>query len=484
MNIATVSGSIDFATFRKLKKTHNVGGILVSKGNHGKASSIPSDVLRILDPAKKKLTSVEGQRILAVISEGIKRVEIVSLCKYAIENLDRFSVSFGTELTSCLEAHKELLTKYMDIWTELKNVTGTDFFSLGVSKTTTRRASSATSHSDRGEDTADVHHLSDKERFKGQYNYLQTLEGQIYHSCRTLLRHFSNNPTAVDALKSENIAINRQKETGDLIATMVELKAILLSKLLTTPNEEKIKEQHLAHVTQSERKAGEVIKMLEAELNAAVEDRDEEVSKRNEIIRRLKNDLHSIEKYSEEMNRRTLSEAVKQEAADTKNSEGRRSKMQHDIANIRQTLATITLTHRESELNLRKKKYKLETEVENWIQKYDQDMSERQNEIEEIQEVYTKEKAQLAAIEGKFKTLKEEYDAIMKERRIAREAAEAAERQMAAMARAAIRIQTYYRAFKARRLLQKKKEKLRKKRRKGKGKKTGMLSKLGRKRRR
>lgn len=103
--------------------------------------------------------------------------------------------------------------------------------------------------------------------------------------------------------------------------------------------------------------------------------------------------------------------------------------------------------------------------------------------MEEIQEVYTKEKSQLASLEEKFKTLKEEYDAIMEERRIAREAAEAAERQMAAMVRAAIRIQTYYRAFKARRLLQKKKEKLRKKRRKGKGKKTGLLSKLGRKRR-
>ena len=78
------------------------------------------------------------------------------------------------------------------------------------------------------------------------------------------------------------------------------------------------------------------------------------------------------------MNRRTLSEAAKQETADIKNSDGRRSKSQHDIASIRQNLATITLSHRESELNLRKKKYKLETEVENWIQKYDQDMSERQ----------------------------------------------------------------------------------------------------------
>lgn len=278
MNIAAVSGTMDFATFRKLKKTHNVGGILVAKGNHGKTSSVPSEVLKILDPAKKKLTSVEGQRIMAVILEGIKRVQIVSLYKYAMENMERFSVSFGTELASCLETHNQLVKKYVDLWTELKEITGSDFFSLGIPKTD-RRTSSVTSRSDRGEDSNEVLALNDKEKFKSHYNYLQSLETQIHHSCRILMRHFSNNPTAIDVLNSENPANdNRQKETGDLIDAMVELKAILLSKLLTTPNEEKVKDQHLTHVTQSERKAAEVIKMLEVELNAATEDRDQEVS--------------------------------------------------------------------------------------------------------------------------------------------------------------------------------------------------------------
>lgn len=42
-----------------------------------------------------------------------------------------------------------------------------------------------------------------------------------------------------------------------------------------------------------------------------------------------------------------------------------------------------------------KRKYKIETEVENWISKYDQDMGEKQDEYEQIDEVYTKEKKQL-----------------------------------------------------------------------------------------
>jgi len=38
----------------------------------------------------------------------------------------------------------------------------------------------------------------------------------------------------------------------------------------------------------------------------------------------------------------------------------------------------------EEELFLRKKTYKVESEVENWIHKYDQEVGERQNELEDL----------------------------------------------------------------------------------------------------
>ena len=41
------------------------------------------------------------------------------------------------------------------------------------------------------------------------------------------------------------------------------------------------------------------------------------------------------------------------------------------------------------------KKYKIETEVENWIAKYDLEMNEKQDEYEDIDIVYTEEKKRL-----------------------------------------------------------------------------------------
>ena len=43
--------------------------------------------------------------------------------------------------------------------------------------------------------------------------------------------------------------------------------------------------------------------------------------------------------------------------------------------------------------------------MENWIQRFDQDMGEKQDEYEEIDGVYTEEKKQLNELEERFKTL-------------------------------------------------------------------------------
>ncbi len=58
--------------------------------------------------------------------------------------------------------------------------------------------------------------------------------------------------------------------------------------------------------------------------------------------------------------------------------------MKQDIAGIKLQLSDTTKKDREDEALLRKKKFKIESEVENWIHKYDQDMEEKQAELEDV----------------------------------------------------------------------------------------------------
>ena len=64
------------------------------------------------------------------------------------------------------------------------------------------------------------------------------------------------------------------------------------------------------------------------------------------------------------------------------------------------------IEHREVELNLRSKKFRIENEVENWIAKYDDFMMEKQAQLEEIQEAYDEEKEQLDELKERFAILK------------------------------------------------------------------------------
>ena len=113
-------------------------------------------------------------------------------------------------------------------------------------------------------------------------------------------------------------------------------------------------------------------------MRSATEEKEAEVKAKNDIIRRLQADIHHIEKFSEENIKRIKMESEKQQQSDTKNSDGRSQKLEQERSQLRIQLDNLISEHRESESNLRSRKYKLETEVENWLQKYDSDMGDRQ----------------------------------------------------------------------------------------------------------
>lgn len=79
-----------------------------------------------------------------------------------------------------------------------------------------------------------------------------------------------------------------------------------------------------------------------------------QIKKKNDVIRRLQSDLHQIEKFSEEHIKRTKSDAERQEAADLKNSEGKKQKLTQELNALRQQLQNQVQEHRDEEQRLRK----------------------------------------------------------------------------------------------------------------------------------
>ncbi|CAF0877567.1 unnamed protein product [Rotaria sp. Silwood1] len=169
------------------------------------------------------------------------------------------------------------------------------------------------------------------------------------------------------------------------------------------------------------------------------------------------------------MLKRIRMETESAEISETKNSEGRRHKLQMDINMCRQKLQEQQQRNKKTESDLRKEKWRQETGLETWLTKYDNEMRQKQDEYDEIETAYTEEKRLLIELEERFEKLKEEYDKIMAERKAEEErlAMEKALRER--RWQAAGHIQRFWQGYKVRKGLKAKKKK--------KGKKSGKSKK-------
>ena len=239
-----------------------------------------TDPLRVLDPGRKKLTTVESQRILAVLDDSIKKAEIVTLLPYVLENMERFSVILGSELVTALQEHSNIQNSFSDLQEKIM-ARGRSVLSAVSSQHIDTPLSehdslgSVRSGRSTAEDEETEPQISEEE--EQEMRTLNYLQSQLKFSCKNLLRLLSLNPAAVNSLRMERQG--RDQEASAAITYVNELRGFILERLLTTPLEEKEKTDYLEQITIRERKNSEVIKKLSEELQGAEDEKDAEVRK-------------------------------------------------------------------------------------------------------------------------------------------------------------------------------------------------------------
>ncbi|KAJ1092404.1 hypothetical protein NDU88_005514 [Pleurodeles waltl] len=412
-----------------------------------KHSPSKDEPMKMDDLPRKKLTTIETQRVVAVMDETIKSVELVSLFLYTVKNLDRFGVVLGCELSGAIREHQRLQDSMLSLLSRMDNERAEQQGSL---------------EEDKG--VGIFWQMEERGRDK-----LSLLQQAISSSVKNTLRLFHTNHAAAEAIRAEGHA--RSAAIKDLIQALWELQGFLFEKLLTSPQEQNDQIHHLNELIKKDQKNTDKIKVLEADLDVAIKDRDGEIAKKNDVIRQLKIQLYQLEKFSDDHIRRMKQEADNQQKSDQRVSENNCTKLQQELQRKRAQLNSEIAEHKEIEMALRKKKYKVETEIENWIQKFDSEMGEKQTELEELEAVYEEEEAQHEELKEKMALLEKEYLQIVEERRLAQEKKEAEEKELAILTRAATLIQAIWKGYLVRKLLGPKKKKKGKKGKKGKGKK-------------
>lgn len=528
----------------------NLANVTASEEEYAEEAKIIDPYIS-LQPAKKKLSSLESQRVMNVFVDMVEKSVLVSMFPFILGNLHLFEDVFDARLKTYLRIHTDIQAMYTEVrrdfltfcrrmrrpaYNSNKDLNAIDEQERNMSRLSLRNtetderdlddASSiiVTSEDDdldgpyrqltsddvddtemyvcyddmfeasarkakknkSIEDEEDIH--GDEDEYVPQSDsssesvvtfdssmemressdesmrarelgkQLSAIAKNLSNSCKNILRAINANPSAAKEIVKHKDKMS--PELQEFVNKLNELKGILRIRLLTTPLEEKDQEEYLKETAEKAVQNKKLIEKLEKELAEVTADKDEQVKLKTLKIRKLQNDIHQIDKSAVENIRRVKAEADNTIATEMKGSESKTQAVYQELVLAKETLNNLTTAHREQEQDLRRRKFKAETEVENWIQKYDQDMGQLQEEFETIERIYSEEKKQLMELEERFSSLEKEYVKIRKEREDSKKWKEESERRLIRMMRAATTIQAYWRSYKVRKLLKVRKKKV------------------------
>ena len=226
-----------------------------------KTKNVPEDVLgkdmqNLIDASRKKLSSLDSQRILGVVDDIIIRIEVVTLVPYISENVDRYSVMLGSNICNFIKEYdlgQHLFTKSLK---QLRRLGG---FSQRPAST--------------GSEINNMQSQTETEHVKVVHCKNQShLEDII----KSLIRSFRLNPAALASIRNETH--ERSSEANSLLQYIKLLKDQTFTRLVTTPHEERDKKRATVQVMMREKRALGLIKKLEAELETVTEEKDNAVS--------------------------------------------------------------------------------------------------------------------------------------------------------------------------------------------------------------
>eukprot|EP01147_Barroeca_monosierra_P010755 gene10755-2842_t len=276
----------------------------------------------------------------------------------------------------------------------------------------------------------------------------------LRESTKRVLYYFSKHPRE----RKQVMALRHSPTSAsynNFVALLKQLSHLTYLRLSTSVEDQRSQHEKLNKLRANEKKNIVQIKSLQTKLHQAQREHEKEIKNRNHVISQLEDALDNITDTAAERCRHTLREARRKQDHHGTTAANDEKQLQERLENLTAELDRVQKQHREEEAKLRKRKLKLQAQIEGWIVKYDQDMGEKQRELDNINQQYAVEKKQLTELEENFTKLEIEYNQIMEERRQEREQKQFAEEGMQRLIRAAIVIQTCWRSYRSRKAARK-----------------------------
>jgi len=282
-------------------------------------------------------------------------------------------------------------------------------------------------------------------------------QSELADATRDAIRDVSKSPGLCQVLRRKTeVRVLKQVELID------QLRAAMMTRLTTTQAEadDQIMATRLANSRRTDTQ--EQIDTVKTELGQVNGEKTAETQERYDRILKLKNDLDEVERATEQQKQQVMETTNAEKQKIITKSDNLQQQMIDQITPLTTDHKKLVTQHREAELEVRQRKFRLETEVDGLIAKYDDFMITQQDDIGVIQEEYDVEKEQLDELRARYEKLKVDYDRIIEERRLAAEEEERQRKELEMKTYNATVIQAFFRSYKVRKMLKAKAKKAKK----------------------
>ncbi|CAM9316669.1 unnamed protein product [Choristocarpus tenellus] len=318
-----------------------------------------------------KLTSVEAQRVIAVMEDTLDKLNLMSYvpCTSRLDLLDKLAEAGANPIKSCLQAQWLMEQSAMK---------------MGAMGPESRTRGSPTI--ERGSETGNRDIISG-----------DSLE-QIYQSTRVLCRSLRKSTVAVEILLGFASQEPRPQSALQFNQYLSDLTGIMYHRLSTTVEEEAANKKLLHDLTECEKLAEDERDTLQQTLDATRTEKEREISALDATIKRLREELQEVTQTNAiEM------ESIKNKAGDAvakakKSHEEKVKVLIERVEYLTKDITEVSEAHRIEEADARKKKAKAEAELASIIAKYDRDMVDRTAAIRAIELKMDEERKDLAEL--------------------------------------------------------------------------------------
>jgi len=266
---------------------------------------------------------------------------------------------------------------------------------------------------------------------------------KIQNLTRDALRELLQRPDLCAKLRANNCD-NRHRK---LNSEVEKLRISMFDRLTMKQSEADDQVLFIRKANQKRVETESQIKKIKEDLANVEQEKNDENEIRSEKIESLKEDIKQIEMQCQQNCSNIRAVAEQQKIRYCADSQKVQNKIKDDITPLEIEWRKLIVKHREDELVLRGKKFRMQNELDNWLNKYDDFMETQNGKIAEIQAEYDTEKADMTDLQEKFIKLKEEYDAIMHERQLIREEKERIQKEFEDKTFAAQIIQAFFRGY-------------------------------------